>query len=560
MGVLADAANLPGGLAVGQQDQPPIPQGQSFANYQNADAVTQEGVDQIATQGQMSRGANPTAAFHKVVYETGPDGQTNISVKMPQTTFDTLSQLMQTGQATISAFDQARQQLAAKQQFLQQNPIVAGLGSIFSSAAAQYAGGPHQAGRIAPLVRAAGAYGLQTFGQTPEALQQEQAQLQGQSFQVARELQGETDKQTALGQQADAQAIEQQNQKITLGRQAASDLEHINDNYRTIAQRGAVTPTILANYQKEMIAKGATPETAAAGAQNLADESKQVADKANLVTKEVEQNGRTYLKTVDTASGQVKTAVDIGPQKVSATQEQANLDKAEKKKTMRSIAQGIADGDPTSLNIYGTRSSTADRAELYGMVKAINPKLGEADINARVKAVQSLGSREKGSFGGQLQSLDVFAQHSGEVLPLIDKLGNTQSPLLNTPIDKMSAAVKGDPNVAPVLVAVAQVGKEYESFLNNGFALQAEDRKQVEQLLSGNMNLNQARAALQQFLRTAKDRYSSLDNQYHRTTGRHLPSDSLSDDARNAAQSVGVTLPDYSAPTKALDLSKYDKP
>jgi hypothetical protein len=175
-------------------------------------------------------------------------------------------------------------------------------------------------------------------------------------------------------------------------------------------------------------------------------------------------------------------------------------------------------------------------------IKRLDPSLSEADINARVKAVESLGSTVNGSYGAQLQSFDTFIQHAGELDTILNTFKTTKSPLLNKSIIWLRKNAAGDPDIQRLLVAIEPVGKEYESFLLNNRALYVEDRAQIKQLLSGEMNVNQLRAATSQMLKTAKDRYIASEAKFKRTVGTGFPDDALSEEAKASARRIGVPI------------------
>lgn len=528
--IISDALMLGGG---------PVGSAQGQFDTQNADQHGNEVVQLVNDVGNQGRqDQSPQSAFHEVKYTANKEGGFDVAVKMPSTTYDYLGNLLQTGMAAENAFAAARQQLAQKRVFQQENPIIAGIGRIASTAAAQYGSG-YQPGRgtdIAPLIRAAGAYGLDQFGQTPDQLAQQEAQLATQQFGVSNQLYNQAQQdQIIKNQEARANRAES-NDALRLKLSQAAQL-------RQQARDGLITPEALPGLKQQLVDSGYSPEAADTLSRGLLSESqaqqriKDAENKTKLDVEQLRQVGMDKRSAFEQAQMNARVMAAIGTK---------NEERVQKEADMLELAQGVVNGDATSLKIYGLRSSGADRGKFLAMIKRLDPSLDEAKINARVKAVESLGSTVKGSFGAQLQSIDTFTQHAGEVIPALQQLENKQSPLLNKGINKLKKDYAGDPAVGPVLVAIAQVGKEYETFLNSGFALQEQDRIQVEKLLNGDMNLGQAKAVLQQFLRTAKDRYISMDNQFRRTTTRHLPSDAVSPEARAAAEQLGVPLPDFS--------------
>ena len=198
MGTIADAAALP---------SPFDTTGQPFMNQlDNANLVADEAVQTIRDQGQLQVAQQPV--FHEVSYKTNSDGSQDVSVRMPQSTLDRIMPLLQTGQATLNAFAQARSQIQAKRDFLNKNPLIGALGSIASTAAAGYQGG--YGDRISPIVRAAGAFGLNYFGKTADQLSQEDASLAAQQFGISRGIISEQQQEEAIRQRERGLNIEEQ--------------------------------------------------------------------------------------------------------------------------------------------------------------------------------------------------------------------------------------------------------------------------------------------------------------------------------------------------------------
>ncbi len=304
------------------------------------------------------------------------------------------------------------------------------------------------------------------------------------------------------------------------------------------AQRGQLSNAGLA----KKVLKGMDPQMSDDEAQAQADQlvtiSKEAKDLQAAAEATKDENARLAYQRqsaeTDKKLAAMLKAVEVRTAPALKTQE----DVAGARTRM---AKAIAEGDATSIRgISSFRGN--ERLLLMDEIKKFNPDLSEADINARVKAVESLGSTTNGSYGAQLQSLDTFVQHADELNTVLNTFKTTKSPLLNKSILWLRKNAAGDPEVQRLLVAIEPVGKEYESFLLNNRALYAEDRLTVKSLLSGEMNADQMRTALNQMTKTVKDRYIAANAKYKRTVGQPFPDDSISDEGKAAAARVGVPL------------------
>lgn len=91
-----------------------------------------------------------------------------------------LAQQQQVGNQAGAALDQAIGGLQAQQTVQQQNPLLTAVGKIASLAAANYQTNGLRGAALSPLVRAAGAFGMDQFGMTPQELSRQIAQLSQQ--------------------------------------------------------------------------------------------------------------------------------------------------------------------------------------------------------------------------------------------------------------------------------------------------------------------------------------------------------------------------------------------
>lgn len=544
MGVISDAANLP---QLSPSGLPNFMDGE-----QNANAVADEGIQTIAdTAKQQKQAEMMQMPFQSIKYTADPKtGKYKIGVEMPQDTFDYLGTLLQTGQATIQAFGEARAQLQAKREFQERNPIISALGKISSTAAAQYASSGR--GRdISPIIRAAGAYGLEQFGQTNAELSQQEAQLTGQQFGVAKQLYTENQQDQALqiaNKRADNQAAKEDKRfGITFTGQL-----------RQTAREAGFTEESQEGLEQQLVDSGLyTAETAKPVAKSLVAESltrRKILD-AEAKTKLDAEEVRALSREKNT----LRIQSEING-RLARSQNDKDEERAVKDADMLELARGVASGDATSLNIYGLRAGGADRAKFLAMIQRIDPSLDQAKIQARVDAVRSLGDTTKnGTTGTQLQMFDTLLQHTGELERVARDLGGTNSPIFNKPLNKIRSQVLGDPKLQRFLVVSAAVGKEYEGVLLRGRALYASDREELEKFMSSSLSLKQILATVDEQRKVSFDRIKSANTSFKRTVGRDLPANSLTDESKMILLRSGLKLPIEDNGMSSVDLSQFER-
>ena len=511
-----------------------------FRDVGNANAVGDEAVQTLndtGKQNQAGKGqADQTPAFQEVKYTASKDGGFDVAVKMPSSTYDFIGNMLKTGIATQNAFDEARARLAAKREFQEKNPIIAGIGKIASTAAAQYGSGEQgiRTGRISPLVRAAGAYGLDQFGQTPAELAEREAGLQAQSFAVSNQLYNQNQQQQALDQ---TQARENRREKTDEQRFALS----YTGQLRQQARQGLFTAESADGIAQELIQAGAVETEAQA--QNLArglvaeSLSKRRIDeleaKAKLDADEARELARERRFNTSQANLMSRFAQTQDRQVKKDLEEEADL---------LLLAKGVVDGDATSVTNFSTR--TGSRAKFLAILKTLDPTMDEAKLAARVKAVKDLGDTAGNRTSGtRVQMFDTFIQHTAELEQLTQQLGGPNSPLLSKPLNKLRKEAEGNPLLFRWLVVASAVKKEYEGVLLRGRALYKDDRAEADEMLSLGIPARAVLATVKEQRKTAYDRMNSENTSYFRAVGKNMPHNVLSEEAHAALKSQGLVLP-----------------
>jgi len=220
------------------------------------------------------------------------------------------------------------------------------------------------------------------------------------------------------------------------------------------------------------------------------------------------------------------------------TSAQSDSDKA-----IETTAQSIAAGDLSSIkDISSFRGS--ERTRIYARAKEINPNFSVAETKRKIDMEQSF---TVGKDGQNLQSFGTFLEHAGELSKALDGVAQSSSPALNKPINWIRKNAEGNPEYQRLLVAIEPVGKEFESFLLNQRALYVDDRKRIDVLMNGNSSPAQIMTALNQMGKTAKDRYTEMNQRYKRVMKQDIENP-FGEEAIAGAAKVGLDLGTTSGP------------
>lgn len=143
--------------------------------------------------------------------------------------------------------------------------------------------------------------------------------------------------------------------------------------------------------------------------------------------------------------------------------------------------------------------------------------------------------------GQQVQSYGTFIRHTGDLYNAIDTLRNTQSPLMNRPLNWLRANA-GQPEIKAFLAKLDPVQKEFESFLLSNRALYADDREVAHSLINENFSPAQMYAVLPSLVHTGTARLEELNAAYQRATGKDIP-DLVSPEAQEVFKRMKVEGP-----------------
>jgi len=222
---------------------------------------------------------------------------------------------------------------------------------------------------------------------------------------------------------------------------------------------------------------------------------------------------------------------------------QASLDKrTQEEKMVEQIAKDIAPMDVSSLSQLKTITSmrSDQRSLIYARAKELNPEFNTAEVDRRVKMLDSFTS---GKDGQSLQSFGTFLEHAGDANRVVQSIRNGVTPqILNVPLNALEKHGWGT-TATQLAAALEPVRKEFEGFLLGGRALYAEDRRAAETILSDSSTPAQVQAALKQMAHTVSARYREMNNRFKNTmkVGIEEGVGPLSNEAFNGAEEIGVT-------------------
>jgi hypothetical protein len=163
-------------------------------NPQEAENVALNATDLLAETGQAQRDAS-TQHIKEIKVSYDSKGVGTVTLKGSEEAAASLQKYADIGRQAVAAADAQAEALARKRQVLEAHPILAGVGRLASLASAGYAGND----KVGPIIRAAGIYGGEFFGQTPDQLLGEEASIRaGQAqtlgpIEAAEEARARTD-------------------------------------------------------------------------------------------------------------------------------------------------------------------------------------------------------------------------------------------------------------------------------------------------------------------------------------------------------------------------------
>ena len=181
------------------------------------------------------------------------------------------------------------------------------------------------------------------------------------------------------------------------------------------------------------------------------------------------------------------------------------------------IVDGIGTNtlDASQMLRYGK----ADQLKILADVKAKYPGFDSTQYHANLGLAKWATS---GKGGDIIQSLNTLQDHAQDFAANVNALGNTDSSLLNKPVNVLRRNT-GNTAIGPTLARMLAVRTEYMNTLNGNHALSVEDKSDAAKLLNEDQSPSQWLAVMQQLTHTASIRGSETNARYKATFGRDMP-------------------------------------
>jgi hypothetical protein len=437
---------------------------------------------------------------------------------------------MQFGHIT-QVYQQQIERNQQQQEQLRQHPFANALAQIAANVAASSKD---------PLVRG--------LGGAAQALNPTMGQLQGQGMELMQGAEKAGEGQMRILEQMDQHQAMQRSREDALAQKTALAKDQTAKTFHelsTSAQKGELTdPAITSKVLQD------------------AGHPKDRADSLAALLVGASKEKQSLLKQAQEATAlKDKTALDErareSDRRIAAYLAAAApkiSDKADADKAIEETAKSIAAGDLSSIkDISSFRGS--ERTKIYARAKEINPNFSVAETKRKIDMEQSF---TVGKDGQALQSFGTFLEHAGEATKALEGVYQSGSPAINKPMNWIRKNMEGNPEYQRLIVSLEPVGKEFESFLLNQRALYVDDRKRIEIMLDGNSTPAQIKVALNQMGKTAKDRYSEMNQRYKRTM-KHDLEDSFGPEATAGAAKIGIDVGSSGAAKKLIFNPKTGK-
>jgi hypothetical protein len=268
-------------------------------DVENANAVGDEASQHLNDMGQQQSGQDMQNFIHSWTMKKDPNDPAAppvITATFDSRLADHIQKELEIAQQTRQAYQGAIQRIAAQRQFLEQNPGISALGRIASQAATNYQfGGP----RAGPVIHAMGAFGADTFGQTPTQLATQEAGLRTQELQAMSPVTQALHSQAQLNIQQEHMGLERQKVGVEMAalgvkqnNETLQRIQHVDDKHMKMAEDGAVTPEL---YQQDLVEAGMKPEDAKKKADQMAKIGPQVfANKQALINAKSEGDMKKF--------------------------------------------------------------------------------------------------------------------------------------------------------------------------------------------------------------------------------------------------------------------------
>jgi len=217
------------------------------------------------------------------------------------------------------------------------------------------------------------------------------------------------------------------------------------------------------------------------------------------------------------------------------------------------------DVDPNQL--FTMRKNTRARfdAEMFREADKQGIHWSEAEYKQRYNMNMDLAKDTPKSMGGQVDSLNRFAFHTGAANRAIGDLRNTGSPAVNMPLNKLKAGMEGFPEAQAFMIKAETVKGEFLNFINNGFVPPSDE----EERIAATVNRDRTPAELQNTFRSMAElvaaRGKGMNGRYNKIMGgkdASIPG-LLQPDSERILRQFGV---DVDAIKKPNELTSFSDP
>lgn len=261
--------------------------------------------------------------------------------------------------------------------------------------------------------------------------------------------------------------------------------------------------------------------------------------------------------------GQQKVLKSIHDQ-VQASAKASQDWEIEKAKRTADVSNALAEGDSDVL-VDAALNYQLDPNKLYSMRKNTNaefkakmlqkdPTWSEAVYKQRYSMQQELASDKPNSMGGQIESLNRFALHTGEANKSIQGLRNLNSPIINKPLNAIKSNMVGFEEAQAFKIKAETAKDEYLNFIKSGHVPPTEE----EERLAASVNDSRTPAELQSTFRAMAEavgaRAKAMNGRYNTIMGKGSIPGLLQADSESVLRQFGV---DVNAITKANEKTSF---
>jgi hypothetical protein len=255
-------------------------------------------------------------------------------------------------------------------------------------------------------------------------------------------------------------------------------------------------------------------------------------------------------------------------QTTAAAKASADYD-AQKEKTKHEAADALENGDTDGLvdaalnyqldpnKLYSMRKNT--NAEFKAKMLAKDPTYSESVYRQRYNMQQDLAKDTPTSMGGQVDSLNRFAFHTGAANRNIEGLRNLNSPILNMPLNKIKAGMVGFEEAQAFKISAETAKDEYLSFIKNGHVPPTDQEERLAAMVSMDRTPAELQSTFREMAHLVGARGKGMNGRYNTIMGgkdASIPG-LMQPDTESVLRQFGV---DVDAIRKPNELTSFSRP